>query len=59
MSDDKGFDINLNEITTESHEKTGMTEVKTTYGPCRDGNHNACRMTDCPCAKNKHDANSL
>ena len=52
---DKEIEINLHEMTHEVDMNTGRIRKEIKCGPCRDGNHKACSLPDCPCAKNKHE----
>jgi len=50
---DKGIEINIDEQKYSGDFKTGEITMETKCGPCRDGNHKACRG-GFPCAMNNH-----
>lgn len=52
---DKEIEINLHEIKQEADLNTGRIRTEIKCGPCRDGNHKACSLSDCTCARNKHE----
>lgn len=52
---DKEIEFNLHERKDELDLNTGGITTEIKCGPCRDGNHKACSLSDCPCARNKHE----
>jgi hypothetical protein len=52
---DKEIEINLPERTDEVDLNTGRIRTEIKCGPCREGNHKACSLPDCSCARNKHE----
>lgn len=50
---DKDIEFNLDEQKYTIDSKTEDITVEFKCGPCRDGNHKACRG-GCPCALNNH-----
>jgi hypothetical protein len=52
---DKEIEFNLPERTDEVDLNTGRIRTEIKCGPCREGNHKACSLPDCSCARNKHE----
>ncbi|MDW0189900.1 MAG: hypothetical protein QOA70_09640 [Nitrososphaeraceae archaeon] len=52
---DKEIEFNLPETTHEVDLKTGEMREQRKCGHCREGNHKACSLSGCSCARNKHE----
>jgi hypothetical protein len=55
QSDKKEYELHEIEGTiTNPRSETGEVEVKVRCGPCINGRHNECNLTNCICAANNH-----